>query len=58
MGMVVHCEEIGYVCDGVFRGETEEELFEKLTEHFRSVHSIQEIPAEMKEKIRSAMQRE
>lgn len=58
MGKVFHCKDLGMECDFVVRGETEEEILQKGAEHAKAVHNIEEMPPEMVEKVRAAIQDE
>ena len=51
---VIHCRDVGVVCDFVARGETEQEILYQCAEHARSAHGM-EISPELAEKIRSAI---
>lgn len=58
MAMVVNCRDVGADCDFEARAETEEELFAILKDHARQGHGMEEIPAELVEKVRSAIRQE
>jgi predicted small metal-binding protein len=49
------CRDVGVDCDFVACGKTEEEIFQKASEHGRKDHNMSEIPEELKEKVRSAI---
>jgi len=49
----IRCRDAGVDCDFVVRGQTEEELFKKAAEHGRKDHNMQELPEELKAKMRS-----
>lgn len=58
MAKVLRCSDVGFECDGVIRAETEEEVLKKAAEHAQSVHNLKEIPDEVVEKVRAAIQDE
>jgi len=49
------CRDVGSDCDFVACGKTEEEIFQKASEHARTDHNMSEIPEELKDKARSAI---
>lgn len=49
------CRDVGADCDFVACGKTEEEVFQKATEHARTDHNMKETPKELYDKTRSAM---
>jgi len=51
----VRCRDLGFDCDGVVRGETEEEVLTQVAAHAKEVHNMTEIPDEVVEKVRSVM---
>lgn len=55
---VISCREVGVDCDFEARGETVEELLRKCADHARSAHGMEEIPAELAAKVRSAIREE
>jgi predicted small metal-binding protein len=58
MAKVVSCREVGVDCDFVAKGETEQDVLQQCAEHARSAHGMTEIPAELAEKVRTAMRDE
>ncbi len=52
MGYTIGCRDVGVNCDFVAEAKTEEELFDKVAEHGKSVHGMKEIPEELKKKMR------
>ncbi len=58
MTKVVDCCEVGFDCEGVIRAETEEEVLKLVAEHAKEVHSIDEVPPEVVEKVLSVMRDE
>jgi predicted small metal-binding protein len=49
------CRDVGADCDFVACGKTEEEIFQKTSEHARKDHNMSEISEELREKARSAI---
>ena len=49
------CRDVGADCDFVACGKTEEEIFQKASEHARKEHNMSEIPKDLYEKARSAI---
>ena len=58
MSKVVTCRDIGVDCDFVARGETEQDVLEQCAEHGRKEHGMNELPADLAEKVRGAMRDE
>ncbi len=53
--MIVNCRDVGADCDFEARADTEEELFEILTEHAKSGHGMEDIPPELVERVRAVI---
>lgn len=51
----VHCKDLGFDCDGIVTGETEEEVLEKVASHAKEAHNLTEISDEVVAKVRSVM---
>jgi predicted small metal-binding protein len=58
MAMTVSCRDVGADCDFVARGNSEQEVMEKVSEHARTAHKMSEIPAEVQDKVRAAIHQE
>jgi predicted small metal-binding protein len=58
MAKVIRCRDIGVDCDFEVRGETVQELLENCEEHARTAHGMDEIPAELVEKVKAAIREE
>lgn len=58
MTKVVNCRDIGFDCDGVVRAETEEELLQKVAEHAKTVHNLDEVNDEVVAQVRSVIREE
>jgi len=55
MAKTVSCRDVGADCDFVARGNNDEEVLRQVEEHARTAHSMNEIPAEVREKIHAAI---
>ena len=55
MAKTVSCRDVGADCDFVARGNSNEEILSRVEEHARTAHSMNEIPAEVREKIHAAI---
>jgi len=55
MTKVVNCRDIGFDCEGVIRGDTEEEVIKLVADHAGSVHDMNEIPEEVVQKVQAVM---
>jgi predicted small metal-binding protein len=51
----IKCRDVGVDCDYEARGNTTEEVMQKLSEHARSEHSMREISPDLQAKARKAM---
>ncbi len=51
----LRCRDVGADCDHVVRGNTEEEIFKKASEHAMAAHGMKEISPELMEKARAAI---
>jgi predicted small metal-binding protein len=58
MSKVVRCRDVGVDCDFEARGETDVEVLRKCVEHARSEHGMDQIPAELAAKVKSAIRDE
>lgn len=58
MTKVVNCEELGFDCDGVVRAETEQEALEKVAQHAKEVHNIDQVTPGLVGKVREVMREE
>ncbi len=58
MAKTVNCRDVGVDCDFTARGETEQEVLEQCAEHARTAHGMNEIPAELQDKVRGAIRDE
>lgn len=55
MAKVVSCREVGVDCDFVARGDNEQEILQRCAEHARKEHGMNEIPADLADKVRAAI---
>jgi predicted small metal-binding protein len=58
MAMTVSCRDVGADCDFVARGNSEQEVMEKVSEHARTAHKMTDIPPEVQDKVRAAIHQE
>lgn len=58
MAKTYTCRDVGVDCDWTVRGETEEEVMQKIRDHARATHNMQEIPQELASKVRDAIRDE
>ena len=56
MPKTLNCRDVGVDCDASFTGETEEEIMAQAAEHAKTEHGFDEVPAELAEKARAAIQ--
>ena len=58
MTKIVKCRDVGFECEGVIRAETEKEALKLVAEHAKEVHGMQEVTADVAEKVRAVMRDE
>jgi predicted small metal-binding protein len=58
MSKVVRCRDVGVDCDFVARAETEQDVLQQCAAHGKEAHGMEEIPAELAEKVRAAIHEE
>ncbi len=58
MAKVLKCSDVGFECDGVIRADTEEQVMQQAAEHAKTVHDVQELTAEIVQKVRAAIEDE
>ena len=58
MTKVLKCRDVGVDCDFVSRGATVEEVMQKAKEHAGKDHGFADIPPELVEKAKAAIQDE
>ena len=55
MAKVVSCRDVGMDCDFVAKGDSEQDVLQQCAEHARTDHGMDEIPAEVTDKVRAAI---
>ena len=51
----LRCRDLGFDCEGVVKGATEEEVLTQVAAHAKEVHNMTEIPDDVVAKARSVM---
>ncbi len=49
----LRCRDVGFDCEGVIRGESEEEVMRQAAEHARQEHGLREVDEETARQIQS-----
>jgi predicted small metal-binding protein len=55
MAKTYTCRDVGVDCDWRVRGETKEEVMQKIRDHARVTHDMQEIPKDLALRVRDAI---
>ena len=55
MAKVVHCRDVGFDCDGIVTGDTTDETLQQVAEHAKNVHGLEEVTADVVEKVTLVM---
>ncbi len=58
MTKVIRCRDLGFECDGVLKGESEEEVLAMAAEHAKDAHDISDMSDEMFHKVKSIIREE
>ncbi len=58
MAKTVACRDVGFDCDGVVKGETEEATLTAVAEHAKAAHGLDEVTADVAAKVKSVMRDE
>jgi len=58
MAKILNCRDLVSGCQEVFRGETEEDILERASEHSKNVHHIKEVPKNLRKKMHRLIQEE
>ncbi|HEX2172409.1 MAG TPA: DUF1059 domain-containing protein [Dehalococcoidia bacterium] len=58
MARAFSCSETGNTCDFVARGETDDEVLQRVGEHADRVHGLKDVPPELISHIRSKIRDE
>lgn len=55
MTKVVNCRDVGFDCDGVVKGDNEDQTLASVAEHAKSAHGLDEVTPEVVAKVKSVM---
>ncbi len=55
---MIRCRDLGFECDGVLKGESEEEVLAMAAEHAKDAHDISDMSDEMFHKVKSIIREE
>jgi predicted small metal-binding protein len=55
---MMKCRSVGLDCDFVARGETEDQVMQKVAEHAKKDHGMSSIPADVVAKVKAAIHNE
>jgi predicted small metal-binding protein len=55
MAKTVCCRDVGVDCDFEAKGETVDEVMQKVVAHAKSAHGMDKVPPEVAAKVRSAI---
>jgi predicted small metal-binding protein len=58
MAKVLHCRDVGFDCEGVISGDTEDDVMTQAAEHARTAHGMDDITPDTAEQIRSKIRDE
>lgn len=58
MAKVVNCRDVGFDCDGVVRADSTNEALQMVAQHAKEAHGIDEVPAEVVDKVLEVMKDE
>ena len=58
MSKTLSCREVGMDCDFVAKGNSDEEILSQAAEHARADHNMNEIPAELLDRVKSLIRDE
>lgn len=58
MAKVLHCRDVGFDCEGVIRGDSEDDVMQQAAQHARDAHGMDEVTPEIAEQIRSKIRDE
>lgn len=54
----IRCRDAGIDCDAVIRGNTDEEVLRKATEHSQRAHGMKQMSPELERRVRSLIKEE
>jgi predicted small metal-binding protein len=55
---IMKCRSVGLDCDFVARGETEDQVMQKVAEHAKKDHGMNNLPADVVTKVKAAIHNE
>ncbi len=55
MAKEFHCSDVMQGCDYVAQGQDENEVMQNAAQHGKDVHGLNEIPADVQQKVRSGI---
>ena len=58
MAKTVACRDVGFDCDGVVKGETEEATLAAVAQRAKAVHGLDEVTPDVAAKVKSVMRDE
>jgi predicted small metal-binding protein len=58
MTKTVACRDVGYDCDGVVKGDSEDETLMAVAEHAKSAHGLEDVTSDIVAKVKSVMKDE
>ena len=56
MAKTVKCRDVGFDCEGVVKGETEDETLALVAEHAKSAHGLEDVTPDVAAKVKSVME--
>ena len=56
MAKTVKCRDVGFDCEGVVEGATEDETLALVADHAKSVHGLEEVTPDVVAKVKSVME--
>jgi predicted small metal-binding protein len=58
MAKIIKCRDVGFDCNGIVKGNTDEEVIKAAAEHAMKVHGVKEITPEIAAKVKSVIRNE
>jgi predicted small metal-binding protein len=58
MAKILACRDVGFDCDAICLGITEEEILKQAGEHAKLVHGINDLTDDIVDKVRGAIREE
>lgn len=56
MAKTVKCRDVGFDCEGVVKGDTEDETLALVAEHAKSAHGLEDVTPDVVAKVKSVME--